>query len=153
MTRQVADALKLPVAGGEQDHSPAKWHWMLRNRAVDIVQPDLFYAGGFLRSLRVAQFAAAQGIDCVPHAPRAHAGAATLLQFVALLDRPGKYHEFSAKAAGRRGAYGYEPRLDIHDGRIAIPDGPGFGLKYDVAELRRIGTDIPFTPSTRGEDD
>lgn len=153
MTRQVADALKMPVAGGEQDNSAAKWRWMLRNRAVDIVQPDLFYAGGFLRSLRVAGIAAAHGIDCVPHAPRAHAGAATLLQFVALLDRPGPYHEFSAKAAGRRGAYAYEPLLEIRDGRIAIPDGPGFGLRYDIAELRRIGTDIAFVPGTRSEDD
>ncbi len=153
MTKQVADALTIPIAGGEQDNSSAKWRWMLRNRMVDIVQPDLFYAGGFLRSLRVAKFAAAHGIDCVPHAPRAHAGAATLLQFVALLDRPGAYHEFSAKAAGRGGAYAYEPRLDIRDGRISIPDGPGFGLSYDIAELRRIGTDIPFTPGARSEDD
>jgi D-galactarolactone cycloisomerase len=153
MTRQVADALKIPVAGGEQDHSPAKWRWMLRHRAVDIVQPDLFYAGGFLRSLRVARLAAAHGIDCVPHAPRAHAGAATLLQFVALLERPGAYHEFSARAAGRRGAYAYEPLLEIRDGRIGIPDGPGFGLRYDIDELRRIGTDIPFAVGRVGEDD
>jgi D-galactarolactone cycloisomerase len=153
MTKQVADALKMPVAGGEQDHSPAKWQWMLRNRAVDIVQPDLFYAGGFLRSLRVANFAATHGIACVPHAPRAHAGAATLLQFVALLDKPGEYHEFSAKSAGRRGAYAYEPLLDIRDGRIAIPDGPGFGLRYDIGELRRIGKDIAFTPGKPVEDD
>jgi D-galactarolactone cycloisomerase len=153
MTKQVADALKIPVAGGEQDNSPAKWRWMLHNRAVDIVQPDLFYAGGFLRSLRVAKFAAAHGIDCVPHAPRAHAGAATLLQFVALLDRPGPYHEFSAKAAGRRGAYAYEPLLDIRDGRIGIPDSPGFGLRYDIAELRRIGKDIPFAIGDPKEDD
>lgn len=153
MTKQVADALKIPVAGGEQDNSPAKWRWMLRNRALDIVQPDLFYAGGFLRSLRVANFAAAHDIACVPHAPRAHAGAATLLQFVALLDRPGEYHEFSAKAAGRRGAYAYEPRLDIRNGRITIPQGPGFGLRYDIDELRRIGQDIPFTPGTTSEDD
>jgi D-galactarolactone cycloisomerase len=153
MTQQVANALKMPVAGGEQDHSPAKWRWMIANRGLDIVQPDLFYAGGFLRSLRVAKAAAAAGIACVPHAPRAHAGAATLLQFVAILDRPGEHHEFSAKAVGRTSRYGYEPLFEIRNGRIAIPDGPGFGVTYDEAELRRITKPITFDVSAPVEDD
>ncbi len=153
MTRQVADALSVPVAGGEQDHSPAKWRWMVANRGVDIVQPDLFYAGGFLRSLRAARLAATRGLKCVPHAPRAHAGAATLLQFVALLDNPGEHHEFAASAVGRTAKYAYDPVFTLREGRIAIPDGPGFGVTFDDAELRRITTPIAFTPGTAGEDD
>jgi D-galactarolactone cycloisomerase len=153
MTKQVADALEIPIAGGEQDASAAKWRWLIAERAHDIVQPDLFYAGGFLRSLKVAKLAAAAGLPCVPHAPRAHAGAATLLQFVALLDKPGEFHEFSAKAAGKSGPYAYTPELKIQNGEIQIPDGPGFGLRYDEAELRRIGVDMPFEIPSITEDD
>ena len=153
MTRQVADALTLPVAGGEQDNSPAKWRWMINHRMVDIVQPDLFYAGGFLRSLRVAKLAAANGLRCVPHAPRAHAGAATLLQFVALLDNPGDYHEFAARSVGRSAPYAYDPLFTLRGGRIAIPDGPGFGVAFDDAELRRISKPIAFEPGAMEEGD
>jgi D-galactarolactone cycloisomerase len=153
MTAQVSAALDMPVAGGEQDASAAKWRWMINHRMVDIVQPDLFYAGGFLRSLKIARAAAAAGLDCVPHAPRAHAGAATLLQFVALLDRPGDFHEFSAKSVGKGGNYSYSPRFDLRDGQIAIPDGPGFGVRYDLAELKRIGTPMAYAPGTLSEDD
>ncbi|MDF1514971.1 MAG: mandelate racemase/muconate lactonizing enzyme family protein, partial [Anaerolineae bacterium] len=57
-TKRVADALDLPVAGGEQDSSLAQFQWMLHNRVVDIVQPDIMYNGGMIRNLQVAQWAA-----------------------------------------------------------------------------------------------
>ena len=153
LTREVTAALDLPVAGGEQDGSLPKWRWMVGQRMVDIVQPDLFYAGGLLRSLRIARWAESAGLSVVPHAPRAHAGAATLLQYVALLDAPGAHHEFSAAAALADSRYAYEPVLKPRGGRIAIPDGPGFGVAYDVAAIRRIGTAVPVPRVERGDDD
>ena len=153
MTAQVTAALRMPVAGGEQDSSAAKWRWMIANRMVDIVQPDLFYAGGFLRSLRIAQAAAAVGLDCIPHAPRAHAGAATMLHFIAAIDRPGDFHEFSAKAALGDGAYEYAPRLTVRNGRIAVPEGPGFGLTYDVEGILKRAKRYDYPRLEAGDDD
>ena len=66
-TKAVADALKIPVAGGEQEFSAYGFRWMIANRGVDIVQPDLHYHGGFIRSLRVARMAHAAGMQCTPH--------------------------------------------------------------------------------------
>lgn len=137
LTRHVAAALTIPVAGGEQDGSLAKWRWIVANRAVDIAQPDLFYAGGFLRALRIARWAESRGLDVVPHAPRAHAGTAPLMHFVALLDRPGAHHEFAANAVFSASPYPYEPELRVRDGRIALPNGPGFGIRYDSGAIRR----------------
>lgn len=153
LTRAVTAALELPVAGGEQDGSLPKWRWMVGLRMVDIVQPDLFYAGGLLRSLRIARWAEDAGLSVVPHAPRAHAGAATLLQFVALLDAPGAHHEFSAAAALAESRYGYEPVLKPRGGRIAIPDAPGFGVRYDVAAIRKIGRSVPVPDLPRADGD
>ncbi|NQT15156.1 MAG: twin-arginine translocation signal domain-containing protein, partial [Planctomycetes bacterium] len=42
-TKRVADALTIPVAGGEQEFSQRRFRWMIANRGVDIVQPDLHY--------------------------------------------------------------------------------------------------------------
>ena len=63
-TKEVADELPLPVAGGEQESSLRRFRWMIERKGVDIVQPDLFYFGGFVRSLRVARMAAAAGMPC-----------------------------------------------------------------------------------------
>ena len=49
-TKEVADALTIPVAGGEQEFSDWRFRWMIDHRGVDIVQPDLHYYGGFIRS-------------------------------------------------------------------------------------------------------
>ena len=61
-TKRIADALSLPVAGGEQESSLRRFRWMIEQRCVDVVQPDLFYFGGFVRSIRVARMAAAAGL-------------------------------------------------------------------------------------------
>jgi L-alanine-DL-glutamate epimerase-like enolase superfamily enzyme len=46
-TKEVADALTIPVAGGEQEYSMHRWQWAIANRGLDIVQPDLARCGGF----------------------------------------------------------------------------------------------------------
>ncbi|MGE3779195.1 MAG: mandelate racemase/muconate lactonizing enzyme family protein, partial [Pirellulaceae bacterium] len=66
-TKAVADALTMPVAGGEQEYSMHRWKWMIAHRGVDIVQPDLHYGGGLIRATQVARMAAHAGLSVVPH--------------------------------------------------------------------------------------
>ncbi|HSA79374.1 MAG TPA: mandelate racemase/muconate lactonizing enzyme family protein, partial [Geminicoccaceae bacterium] len=65
-TREVADALEVDVAGGEQDCMMPTWRRLIELRAVDIVQPDICYLGGLTRALRVARTAEAAGLPCTP---------------------------------------------------------------------------------------
>lgn len=65
-TKQVADALELPVTGGEQDTDLAQFQRMISMHAVDIVQPDICYIGGLSRALKVARMAEAAGMTCTP---------------------------------------------------------------------------------------
>ena len=51
-------ARRFPIALGEQESSHARFRSMIRQRVADIVQPDLFYYGGLIRSIRVARMAA-----------------------------------------------------------------------------------------------
>ena len=66
-TKAVADALDIPIAGGEQQHSLYGFRWLLANGGLDVVQPDHFYFGGIIRSLKVARMGAAMGKTCIPH--------------------------------------------------------------------------------------
>ena len=67
-TAEVAAALDVDVTGGEQDCMLGQWRRMLELRAVDVVQPDVAYVGGFTRALAVARMAAEAGVPCTPHA-------------------------------------------------------------------------------------
>ena len=50
-TKQVADAISLPIALGEQEYSLHGFRWLIANDAVQIVQPDNYYFG-FIRLKR-----------------------------------------------------------------------------------------------------
>ena len=45
-TKQVADALKIPIAGGEQEPSSQNFRWLIANNVLQITQQDMFYFGG-----------------------------------------------------------------------------------------------------------
>jgi L-alanine-DL-glutamate epimerase-like enolase superfamily enzyme len=134
-TKQVADALELPVAGGEQDSSLPLFDWMIRERVVDVVQTDVMYNGGLIRLLRVAQMAAVAGMPIMPHSPKAGAESAPVLHFAAVAPNLGPYQEYHG--AARAPEPWYTPDLEasaafaIRNGAISVPTGPGLGVEYD----------------------
>lgn len=135
-TKQVTDALtKLKVAGGEQDTSAARWRWIIENRAVDIVQPDIFYNGGFIRTARVALAAQAQGLSIAPHNPRTGAREAHLLQFVAWAENLTGFQEYRADTKDTD--KWYSPHIELKDGKLLTPKGAGLGITIDPDYLRK----------------
>jgi L-alanine-DL-glutamate epimerase-like enolase superfamily enzyme len=128
-TQRVADAVELPVAGGEQDSSLWTFDWMIRDRVVDVVQPDVMYNGGLIRCLGVAERAASAGMPIMPHSPKAGAEAAAVLHFGALASNLGPYQEWSAKDVSP--VSWYAPAFEIREGKVAVPDGFGLGVTYD----------------------
>ncbi len=134
-TKAVADALELPVVGGEQDTSMAMFQWMIRNRAVDMVQPDLLYNGGMIRCLQVAQMAAKAGLSVTPHSPKHDPVAGYMLHFAAIVPNLGPYQEFQAERRPKENWY--SPALAIRNGTVRVPDGPGLGFQYDEGILNQ----------------
>jgi L-alanine-DL-glutamate epimerase-like enolase superfamily enzyme len=130
-TREVADALELDVAGGEQDWDERVWRRMVEIRAVDIVQPDVCYVGGLTRALRVASLAADAGLPCTPHSANQTLVLVFSLHLLAALEKPGKYVEYSIEPdAYYPWQVGmYEPRPTVVEGSLSVPEGPGWGIE------------------------
>ena len=57
----MADALEIPIAGGEQEPSTHNFRWLIANDGLSIVQQDMFYFGGMIRCMQVARMANAIG--------------------------------------------------------------------------------------------
>lgn len=133
-TKRVADALDMPVAGGEQDTSFPRFREMVRDRVVDIVQPDINYNGGFIRTARVARLAEAKGMKITPHSPAQGPNVAYMLQFGSATRNIGAHLEFNA--APRAPERWYSPALDVKAGVIRVPRGPGLGLEIDPEVLK-----------------
>jgi L-alanine-DL-glutamate epimerase-like enolase superfamily enzyme len=132
-TKEVKDALTLNVTGGEQDCELATWERMIDMRAVDVVQPDICYLGGISRTLRVVRMANAAGIPVTPHSANRSLVTLFTLHLMGAIEGAGPYVELSIEGADY---YPWEaglfhPAREVKDGKVAIPDGPGWGVEID----------------------
>jgi L-alanine-DL-glutamate epimerase-like enolase superfamily enzyme len=127
-TAQVAAALDIPVAGGEQDNSLVQFRRMIAMRAVDIVQPDIGYLGGVARARRVARMAEDAGIPCTPHCANQSLLQVFTLHLAASMPACHQYHEWSIEDVPWTERV-YEPMLRVVDGAVAVPTTPGWGVE------------------------
>lgn len=129
-TRQVADRLALPIAGGEQEYSLHGFRWLLAHDGVQIVQPDNYYFGGMIRCMKVARMAAAAGKTCTPHMSGGGLGFLYMMHFVSALPNAMPHHEFKGLRTHVRFECKTSP-LKVVGGKIKVPTGPGLGVDFD----------------------
>ena len=124
-TKKVTDALKIPIALGEQESSHARFQAHIRDRVSDIVQPDLFYYGGLIRSIRVARMAAVRDMPTTVHLSGGF-GFVYSLHFASCTPKIGPWQEYKEGVE----TYGqwFNPPLRITDGALSVPKGPGVGI-------------------------
>lgn len=125
-TKKVADALTIPVAAGEQEFSEWRFRWTIANRGADIVQPDLHYYGGLIRSMRVARMAAAAKMPTTVHISGGF-GFVYMLHFSSVVPDVGQYQEY--KLGTEKYGSWFEDGIAVKDGRMSIPRGAGVGIK------------------------
>ena len=65
---ELADAVDIRVAAGEQDTTLWGFRELIERGHVDLVQPDVTRCGGITELLRIAEFAHERGVETVPHA-------------------------------------------------------------------------------------
>ena len=139
-TAEVAAALEIPVAGGEQDYDLKQWERMVALRAVDICQPDICYVGGLTRALRVAKLAQEAGLPCVPHSSNHSLVMVFTLHMMGAIPNAGPHAEFSVEPQQAVTGY-YGPKLHVQAGKVQIPEGPGWGVTIEpnwLAQAERL---------------
>lgn len=134
-TKRVADQLVIPIAGGEQESSLTRFRWTIGHRGLDVVQPDLHYFGGYLRTTRVARMAHAAGIPCTPHMSGWGMGYLNAIHLMSYIPNPASHVEF--KGYSRIPFHCGTSSMKVENGKIRVPSGPGFGVEIDPDYLRR----------------
>jgi L-alanine-DL-glutamate epimerase-like enolase superfamily enzyme len=138
-TKRVTDALEIPIALGEQEFSHARFRSMIRNRVADIVQPDLFYYGGLIRSIRVARMAQVHKLPTTVHLSGGF-GFVYSLHFASCVPEIGPWQEYK-KGVETYGKW-FDPPLRIADGALSVPTGPGVGI-VDPQEILADAVVVP----------
>lgn len=137
---KLAQALEMPVAGGESEFNRWAFKDLFQRGALDIVQPDLGRCGGFTEGRRIAALASAFDVPVAPHTGASSAvSIAAALQWAASLPNLLIYeHMYTANTL--REELLVEPVGLVREGCIEVPQKPGLGIEVDerVVEKFRV---------------
>ncbi|MGB3586955.1 MAG: mandelate racemase/muconate lactonizing enzyme family protein [Tunicatimonas sp.] len=134
--KSVEEALTIPMAGGEEEFGMHAFRYLIGKEVFQILQPDLFYFGGMIRTMQVARMVEAAGLQITPHISAGGLGYVYLLQMVSVCPATAEFHEF--KMFQTKDANGTlvpitskaEPFKSV-DGIIKVPTGSGLGITID----------------------
>ena len=133
---EVARALATPIAGYETENGLYGFRELIGRGAVDIVQLDLAWSGGFSECRRIAAYAGAHHRMVAPHA---FAGGVLLmasLHFAAAIPNGLALEWDQNPNAIRDELLTSEIRLEA-DGTVRPPERPGLGIELDSAAVER----------------
>ncbi len=133
---EVARALGTAIAGYETEVGLYGFRELISQGAVDIIQPDIAWAGGFSECRRIAALAQAHNIMVAPHA---FSSALTLVASMHLLASlpNGLILEFDQNPHALREELLKEPITADQDGFVTLPERPGLGVELDPVALER----------------
>jgi D-galactarolactone cycloisomerase len=132
---------KIPIAGGECEYLRFGFNQLIKNKSVDIIQPDICACGGLTEAKRISAISTANGINIVPHTWGSSIGLHVALHFISNLESiPGRmkeadfYLEFDQTENALREDL-TDPKIEMIDGKLLVPKTPGLGLEVNQEAL------------------
>ena len=133
---EVRNAINLPVVTGEELYTKGEFREVFEKNAADILNPDVCNCGGILELKEIAAMAEPYFVIMAPHnynsttvglAATAHA-CAMMPNFLIT--------EYFVNFAACGNEISVNP-IEVKDGYVQLPTGPGLGLELDEAALSR----------------
>jgi galactonate dehydratase len=135
--RKQANALGIRLAGCEMETGFESFRRFVDIGAYDVLMPDVKYVGGLAEMLRIAAYAAANGVAVAPHNPSGPISHAVSLHISAVA--PGFLtleHQYDESPAFTSIVAGAMPPQRA--GVAALPDRPGLGIALAPAALASL---------------
>lgn len=127
--RRIKDAVpEMLITGGEHEFTRYGFRDLIEKKAVDILQPDIYRAGGFSELKKIAAMAGAYDLPVIPHG----VGAPTY-HFVISCSNCPRAEFVDIFAQGGRPLLKNEPQPK--NGFVELSSAPGFGYDFDPEVL------------------
>jgi len=134
----IRSRVSIPISGGEHEYT----RWGLKRymdaEAVDVLQPDIYWAGGITEMLKICALASTYDLPVIPHGHSTPASAhliasqpAATCPMLEYLIKWNEIHQFFLKTP-----------LKPQDGVVRLPEAPGLGMDLDEdrIEAQRLVT-------------
>ena len=130
--RRAVAHLGIPVAAGERLFTRFPYLDLFRDRAVDIIQPDVCHAGGIAETRKIAAMAEAHYIPVAPHNACSPVGTMASLH-VAICTPNFKIQETFDDFVEPWVREAISGRPEVKNGYFSLPDAPGLGVDLNEA--------------------
>ena len=127
---ELADAVDLTVAAGEQDATRWGFRELIERGHVDLIQPDVTRCGGITELMRIAALAEEHGVSLVPHAWKSGIIKAASLHCNAVLDEA-LFQEYCVAETEINTKLTRQLLPIESDGYVPVPTEPGLGIDLD----------------------
>ena len=129
--RQVRESISIPLSGAEHEYTRWGFKRFIDAEALDIIQPDIYWAGGLSETIKIANYATVHDLITIPHGHSSKAG----INF-SLTQSPihTPYQEFLVKWNAIHQFFLKNP-IEPKNGLISIPDEDGLGMNLDQEKI------------------
>jgi galactonate dehydratase len=128
-TVEIHRSIRQPMAAGELLFGVRGFAPLCRRQAVNVIMPDVKHCGGLLEMTRIAAMARADGIAVAPHNPSGPVSTAANVQIAAGMANF-RLLELQWGEVPWRGDL-VIPEERFRNGTIAVPTGPGLGIRLN----------------------
>lgn len=132
----VAHQLDMPVSGYETEVSLFGFRDLIVRKAIDIVQCDVIWSGGITESKKIAAFAHAYGLPCIPHVFASGLSLVANLHFIASIPNGGLLEFDRNPNPLRTELFNEEIEID-KKGYVKVPDRPGLGVTLNERTVEK----------------
>lgn len=131
--RKVRDSTAIPLSGAEHEYTRWGFRRFIEAEALDVLQPDIYWAGGLSETLKIAAYASVYDLVLIPHGHSTPAG----LHF-SLAQSPSltPLQEYLVKWNAINQHF-LAHRLVPDGGALRLPTQPGLGMDLDPGQIER----------------
>lgn len=125
--------VNIPISGGEHEYTRWGLKALMDAGACDVLQPDIYWAGGISETMKICALASAYDLPVIPHGhsvpATVHLIAAwpvTTCPLLEYLIKWNEIHQFFLK----------EPLKPVN-GQVTLPTQPGIGMALDETKIEQ----------------
>jgi L-alanine-DL-glutamate epimerase-like enolase superfamily enzyme len=125
---------QIPISGGEHEYTRWGFKALMDAGACDVLQPDIYWAGGLSEVYKICILASAYDLPVVPHGHSVPATAhliasqpPTTCPILEYLCKWNTIHQFFFK----------NPLVPVN-GQVTLPQGPGMGMELDESKIQEL---------------
>jgi L-rhamnonate dehydratase len=128
---EIRRRINIPVSGGEHEYTRWGLKQLMDAEAVDVLQPDAYWAGGISELLKICAIASTYDLPVIPHGhsvpATAHLIASQPANVCPLLEYLVKWNALNQ--------FFLKTPLHPKDGVVTLPETPGLGMELDEAKI------------------